>query len=157
MSLAHEDPTVPKGALVMAAVLIALALALTAATRLGFIPQAASPVAERSAADVALVSERSLRFLDRADGSVRIEDAATGEEIATYGDEGGGFVRGVMRGLARERRMNGVGQQPPFALSLWQDGSLSLTDSATGRVIELGAFGPDNRRTFMQLFERGDA
>ncbi|MEM8694709.1 MAG: photosynthetic complex assembly protein PuhC [Pseudomonadota bacterium] len=157
MSHAHEDPTVPKGALVMAAVLIALALALTAATRLGFVPQAASPVAERSAANVALVSERTLYFSDRADGAVVIGDAATGEQIAIYGDEGAGFIRGVMRGLARERRMNGIGQQPPFALALWQDGSLSLTDSATGRVIELGAFGPDNRAIFMQLFENGDA
>lgn len=156
MSLAHDDPTVPKGALVMAAALIALALALTTATRLGWIPHAASPVAERAAANVAPVSERTLHFSDTADGAVRVADAETGQEIAVYGEEGSGFIRGVMRGLARERRMNGIGQQQPFALTLWEDGSLSLRDAATGRVVELGAFGPDNRAVFMQFLENGD-
>ena len=57
-----------------------------------------------------------------------------------------GFIRGVMRGLARERRMRGIGDAPPFNLSLWRDGELSLTDSATGRSIELTAFGIDQPR-----------
>ena len=62
-----------------------------------------------------------------------------------------GFVRGVMRGLARDRRARGIDNRPPFTLTLWRDGELSLTDTATGRTIELSAFGPTNRATFAAL------
>ncbi len=62
-----------------------------------------------------------------------------------------GFIRGVMRGLARERQMAGIGAEPPFTLTLWQNGQLSLTDSATGRSIEMTAFGSDNRAAFAAL------
>ena len=67
--------------------------------------------------------------------------------------QGGGFIRGVLRGVARDRKMRGIGAQPPFALTLWRDGSLSLTDTATGREVELGGFGADNRAVFVALLE----
>jgi putative photosynthetic complex assembly protein len=67
------------------------------------------------------------------------------------GVPGNGFVRGVMRGMARDRRAHGVGMEPPFALTLWRNGTLSLTDKSTGRAIELGSFGPDNRAAFAAL------
>ena len=62
-----------------------------------------------------------------------------------------GFIRGVMRGLARDRRSRGIGNAPPFNLTLWRDGELSLTDSATRRSIELTAFGSTNRAAFAAL------
>ena len=51
-----------------------------------------------------------------------------------------------MRGLARERRSHGFGNDAPFTLTAWRDGELSLTDTATGRSIELTAFGADQPR-----------
>ena len=56
-----------------------------------------------------------------------------------------------MRGLARERRMHGIGSEAPFTLTQWRDGELTLTDSATGRSIELNAFGTTNRAAFAAL------
>jgi putative photosynthetic complex assembly protein len=59
-----------------------------------------------------------------------------------------------MRGLARERRMHGIDSTPPFDLTLWKDGELSLTDTVTGRSVELNAFGTTNRATFLDLLTR---
>jgi putative photosynthetic complex assembly protein len=104
------------------------------------------------------IASRNLRFTDRGDGAVLIVDSDKGDtaSIIQPGQQTG-FIRGVMRGLARERRMRGIGDQPPFNLSLWQDGELSLTDSATGRSIELTAFGSTNRASFLALLPKGHA
>ncbi|MBU2033722.1 MAG: phosphonoacetaldehyde methylase, partial [Alphaproteobacteria bacterium] len=138
--------------------LVGFALLLTAAVRIGWLERSAVPSVERAEAAVAPLEQRSLRFADGADGSVLITEAATGERVGMIaaGSEQGGFIRGVMRGLARERRMYDVGSEPPFTLTLWQDGSMSLVDDATGRSVELGAFGPDNRAAFAVLLEGGD-
>jgi putative photosynthetic complex assembly protein len=45
--------------------------------------------------------------------------------------------------------------EPPFNLTLWKNGTLSLTDKTTGRAIELGSFGPDNRAAFAALLPTG--
>lgn len=147
--------TVPRPALVMAGALVALALTMTAAVRLGFVPRDAVPASERTSAGVTPVETRHLAFADRADGAVVITDTDTGALVATLTGEGdgGGFVRGVLRGFARDRRMRGVGSAPPFALTLWHDGAISLTDSATGRSVELGSFGPDNRAAFARYLD----
>ena len=66
-----------------------------------------------------------------------------------------GKTVGKMRGMARERHMRGVGMAPPFTLTLWKNGTLSLEDKATGRSIEIGSFGPDNRAAFAALLPGG--
>lgn len=160
MSHAHShENTVPRPALITAAALIGFCLVMTSAVSLGFIEREAVPTVERASANVAQVAERNLQFLDREDGTVLIADVDSGQTIAVVDEntQSGGFIRGVMRGLARERRMHGIGAEPPFALRLWADGAISLTDSATGRNIELGAFGPDNRAVFAALLDQGGA
>lgn len=162
MSHAHahsHENTVPRPALIMAGGLVALSLVLTGAVSLGILDREAVPGVERAAASVAPAKTRELRFEDAADGSVRITDAASGQLIKLVDEDtqSGGFIRGVLRGLARERRMHGVGSGPPFTLTLWQDGSLSLGDSATGREVELGGFGADNRAVFVALLDGKEA
>jgi putative photosynthetic complex assembly protein len=66
-----------------------------------------------------------------------------------------GFVRGVMRGLARERRLKEASVETPFRLQLWSDNGLTLTDLATGRQIELGGFGGTNRAAFAVMLPGG--
>lgn len=160
MSLAHDhENTVPRPALIMAFALVGFVLLLTATVSLGFAEREAVPSAVRAAADVAPVERRRLAFADSETGAVIVSDATSGATITRFGrdSEGGGFVRGVMRGLARERMMNGIGASPPFELTLWEDGSLSLEDTATGRMIELGSFGHTNRATFARFLERSAA
>ncbi|MFN3554276.1 MAG: photosynthetic complex assembly protein PuhC [Novosphingobium meiothermophilum] len=156
MSLVHKhDETVPRPALMLAGALVATTLVLTALVQTGVLNREAVPSAERASAGIAAVEIRHLTFSDRSDGAVVVEDADSGQTLAVLMGEndGGGFVRGVMRGMARERKMRGVGQEAPFELALWQNGSLSLLDPATGRSVELGSFGPDNRAAFMQFLK----
>ena len=154
MSHAHShDNTVPRHALVMAGALVAITLALTALVRVGVLPREAVPAAERAKAGVVASAERHLVFADRADGAVVVSDVASGATVAVLVGEadGGGVVRGVMRGRARERRMKGVGPTAPFDLTLWQNSALTLRDPATGRAIELGSFGATNRAAFARF------
>lgn len=150
----HRD-MLPRGTLVLAGAMALFALGSVTFVRIAHLPPAASPVAMRAAEHIAPVASRDLRFLDRGDGAVVIEDARTGgiASIIKPGEKTG-FIRGVMRGLARERRSRGIGDAPPFNLTLWRDGELSLTDSATGRAIELTAFGTTNRASFVVLLNK---
>lgn len=142
----------PRGTLLLAGGLVLFAFAATSIVRIAGVPPTASPVALRAEGHVAAVASRDLRFLDRADGAVVIQDVRTGRPASIiHAGEKTGFIRGVMRGLARERRSRGIGDAPPFNLTLWRDGELSLTDSATGRSIEMTAFGSTNRAAFAAL------
>lgn len=153
MSTAHSHADMlPRGSLVVAGSLVLFALAATTLVRVTGTPPAASPVALRAQEGTVALATRDLRFVDRADGSVLIEDVGNGgtAAIIAAGEETG-FIRGVMRGLARERRSHGLGNAAPFTLTAWRDGQLSLTDTATGRSIELTAFGASNRAAFAAL------
>lgn len=100
-----------------------------------------------ASAPSAAVAERLLRFSDQADGGVLVTDAATGEPVQTlHGEQG--FLRGVLRGLARDRRANGVDQLPPYRLSLHAEGRLLIADTQTGHFIDLASFGRDNAAVF---------
>lgn len=119
-----------RGALILAGALVITSIAAASIVQIAHIPHSASPEMVRAEERVAPVSTRNLRFTDRADGAVIIQDVGTGNTALTIEPgSNSGFIRGVMRGLARERRMNGVGQAPPFALTLWKDGQLSSIDS----------------------------
>jgi putative photosynthetic complex assembly protein len=97
------------------------------------------------------VMERQLRFADRADGGIAVTDLGTGRVIEALPAGGEGFLRGAMRGLARDRLRAGGTPDVPFRLSAWADGRLTLEDTATGHIIELHAFGSGNAAAFMRL------
>jgi len=100
-----------------------------------------------SVAPGSLIVERQLRFADTADGGVAVIDVASGDTVTVMRGEQG-FLRGVLRGLARDRRMNAVGAEPPYVLSLHNDGRLVISDPVTGQRIDLASFGPDNAAVF---------
>jgi len=100
--------------------------------------------------DEAAVAVRELRFEDRPDGSVVVIDATSKSVIQTVTGENG-FFRGALRGLARERRRNGLGSEQPFQLIGRADGRLTLFDPATGQRIDLESFGPTNAAVFARF------
>ncbi len=151
--MTRQADMIPRGTLIGAGALVAFALAAAGIARIADIPPAASPVLLRERAHIAPVKSRALRFVDRADGAVVIADVRGGTAAVIAPGQETGFVRGVMRGLARERHAHGIGDGPPFTLTLWRDGELSLVDTATGRAIELTAFGSTNRATFAALLD----
>lgn len=150
----HEN-MVPPAALKAAMALVAFSLLLVVGVRVGAVSPDPSPAELRASERLQPLAERQLRFADTASGHVLVIDAGSGKPIASIGSEGGGFIRGVMRGLARERRQYQQGATAPFRLSAWPGGGLTLTDDTTGRVIELGSFGPTNRAAFAQFLPTG--
>jgi putative photosynthetic complex assembly protein len=101
--------------------------------------------------------ERALRFEDRTDGSIAIIDARKSETIENIAPGTNGFLRGALRGLARERKRMGAGAETPFMLTARSDGRLTLDDPVTKRQIDLKSFGPTNASVFEQLLQRPPA
>ena len=143
MSTAVVHETFPKGALIAVAALLGVTLAGTAAVR---IVRLSGPVAPVSAPPATAAVD--LRFADERDGSVQVLNARSGALVSTLAPDTNGFVRGVMRGLARDRRSRHIGEAPPFRLSRDVAGKLWLQDTATQRLIDLEAFGSGNRGAF---------
>lgn len=144
----------PPGVLYGAGAMVTAVLLLTGGVRTGVIAGLPSAAQTRATAHVSVVETRSIRFVDRADGGVDIVDTADGS-LAGRVVPGSlnGFVRGVMRGLARDRHLSHVGPQAPFVLTRYSDGALTLDDPSTARHIELGSFGPTNRAAFRALLK----
>lgn len=139
--------SVPKGPLLAAAVLILVTIVGVATVRLS-----GAEVSTRSQA--AVVAQRALHFEDRPDGSVHVLEARPGQEprLLQVVDAGaGGFLRGAMRALVRQRRAAGIGAEAPFVLTARADGRLTLVDPATSERVDLESFGPTNAAVFARL------
>ena len=149
MSAIDHEPF-PRGALVATAALVGVSLAGTAAVRLARVSGSVAPISAPAA-----VAAIDLRFSDGADGSIRVSDARSGAAVSTVAPGVGGFVRGVMRGMARDRHARHIGEGPPFRLSRDGAGQLWLQDTATGRLIDLEAFGAGNRAAFAAFLPAG--
>ncbi len=103
-----------------------------------------------------IVERRDLRFEDRADGAVLIYSSPQDRLVDTLPPGTNGFVRGVLRGLVRERRADHIGAAPPFRFTRWADGRLSLDDPSTGRHVDLEVFGPANAGAFADILIASD-
>src|SRR3712207_9393687 len=94
----HRDHRVPRFALAGAAARIVVTLAATAAARVAGV--------SRVGFETGLAAEsRLLHFEDRSDGAIVVVDDADGtSSLVPAGTNG--FLRGVLRGVARERRQH---------------------------------------------------
>ena len=144
MSEAVHETTVPKGALLAVAGLLMFELAAVTASRL-------TGVGGTQMTLPALVESRDLQFEDGKDGAVLVFDARDRSLVEVLPPGSNGFVRVVLRGLARERRMNEIGAAPPFRLSRFENGQLTLLDTSSGKQIDLVAFGSSNSAAFERL------
>jgi putative photosynthetic complex assembly protein len=133
---------IPRGAIAVLVSIAVFTFAAAAAVRLSGI--------EVREPDAIAVETRALRFEDLPDGSVAVIDPHTGSRVETVTGEQG-FLRGVLRGLARERKRSGLGPEQPFELIGRADGRLTLSDPATGRLIDLESFGPTNAAVFARM------
>lgn len=157
MSDHHHNEEIPKVPLVLIAMVAMIALGLASATSAGWLSRDAVPGEARAAAGVAVTAERSLYFRDEPNGGVTVEDAESGAVVALVEPGTGGFIRTTLRSLVHVRRSKGIGAETPFVLTEWENGTLSLSDSETGKSVELHAFGPDNRAAFAVLLEGSEA
>jgi putative photosynthetic complex assembly protein len=100
------------------------------------------------------LESRQLLFRDEANGGISVTDAKTGVLVADVRPGTNGFLRGAMRGLARERRRAGFDLSIPFEVSRWSNGHITLFDPALGRQVNLAAFGPTNAGVFAEYLEK---
>jgi putative photosynthetic complex assembly protein len=149
MSERADDRNLPRGALRGAGILVALSLVLVGTARLtGYQPAKPPPSA--------VIESRDLRFEDRTDGAVLVYAVKDDRLVDILQPGTNGFVRGVLRGLVRTRRADHIGAEPPFRLTRWADGRLSLDDPATGRHVDLEVFGPTNAGAFAEILVASD-
>jgi putative photosynthetic complex assembly protein len=137
----HHREQMPKVPLYAAAALIITTLVLVGFVRLTGIGELRTPQA-------AVTAERHLLFADLEDGGISMRDAGTGELLERVEPGTNGFLRGALRGLARDRKREGIGPEIPLRLTSRADGRLLLEDPATRRLIDLGAFGAGNVAIF---------
>jgi putative photosynthetic complex assembly protein len=148
MSAIMRRDSFPRGPLLGAAALVFLALVAAGAGR--FMAAPAQP-------EGGATMQRELRFADRDDGAIVVYQEGQATPLTVVTGQAG-FLRGTLRALARERRLDKLGPDAPFRLSAWPDGRLTLDDTATGQRIELEAFGSDNAAVFARLLAaRGNA
>jgi len=144
MSAALHEPMIPKGGLLAAAALVLFALAAVTTVRItgqGHVHMTLP----------AAVESRDLQFEDGKNGAVLVFDASNHQMVDALAPGSNGFVRVVLRGLARERKLGDIGAEPPFRLTRYANGQLTLTDTSNGKRIDLDAFGSSNTGAFARL------
>ena len=138
--MSHEQ-NVPTGALLGALALIVASLALAATARSAHV-HGQAPVVQPALAFV------DVRFEDQTDGSLKVLDASNGRPIHVVAPGTNGFIRGVLRGMFRGRKLESLGHEGAFRLAREADGRLTLTDPETQRTVDLDSFGPTNAASF---------
>jgi putative photosynthetic complex assembly protein len=150
--LRHADSAIPRPLLIAAAAMLAASVVGAGLGRhLGL--DSDLPIAASGDPPTAL---REMRFVDRPDGGIDVVDPADELVFARLAPGEDGFARATLRGLVRDRKKLDLGPETPFRLTLWPDGRLVLDDPATGRHVDLRAFGPTNRDAFARLLPRMD-
>lgn len=139
---------IPRGFLIAAVglIIVSMVMALTArVTNIG----AARAVAPTTIETV------DLRIEDRDEGQLAVIDARSDRVLKIVPPGQDGFIRVAISGLAFDRRARGVASSEHFRLGRAQDGSYWLHDLATGRFLQLEAFGHVNAKSFAQFLPTG--
>ena len=103
----------------------------------------------------AAVESRDLRFGIGQDGAVLVFDAAIDQLVDTLAPGSNGFVRVVLRGLARERKLGDIGAQPPFRLTRYADGQITLDRHIDRQADRPRRLWRDQSEAFARLLNRG--
>jgi putative photosynthetic complex assembly protein len=140
--------SMPRGLLIGAAGLIGFALIVTAAGRI-------SGVGVVGLQQTQVIRTLPLKVVDRDDGSVVITHADEKHVLYVVQPGQDGFIRATLRGFVRERKRSDISDIVPFTLTHWSNGTLTLSDSTTGRRVSLEAFGSTNTQAFAQFFAAG--
>lgn len=141
-----------RGTTLALGVLLPLAIFLGVVLRPGL---DASPPGPSAAAEAPAPAQRSVRFLSAEDGTIRIEDASSGTPLRTLPPGDGGFLRGALRPLERERMRHGASHDSPYLLIRDSDGRLILLDPTSDLELDVAAFGRTNSEHFAALLPGG--
>lgn len=98
------------------------------------------------------VTQERLIVMAESDGAYTITDPSGGV-IAELPKNSAGFISVVYAGLDRDRMLNKVAMTTPLTLAAYENGRLSLTDTASDWHVELGSFGASNKAAFAKLLD----
>lgn len=143
----QEAKTTRLALLGIAAMVCVIVIGVAAAKLAGFDP--------REPIDSQMLVSCDLRFEDAGTGTVHIYTWPDDALVTTLAPGEGSFIRGVLRSFARDRRSRDLDGAQPFRLAQYADGTLSIEDTATGTLVNLQAFGPDNAGAFASLLQAG--
>lgn len=107
--------------------------------------------ADPGTGEAAVIRSVSVVFRSDDDDLITVVAAETDEVLRVLAPGEGGFLRGALRPLIRERHRHGVDEGRPYDLALHADGSLILRDPPTGLELDIDAFGPTSRAEFLTL------
>ncbi len=153
MSALDERPF-PRGALLGATGLVALSIF---GVGINQIVKFSAPPGQSAEASLGPVRQaRDLKFVDEGGGVTAFGGAVAVYDVATEAFIGNltatdGFIRVVLNSLKFERTKLAIPGANVFRLVERVGGHLTLEDPATGRSVNLGAFGPDNRAVFFKF------
>lgn len=97
-----------------------------------------------------VVAERTIYLAGDISGAATVTDA-DGTVIADLSPEEGGFVSGVYRVIAHERKKARVAPDGPVVVAAFENGRMAVTDPSTGWSADLMGFGQDNAAAFAKL------
>jgi putative photosynthetic complex assembly protein len=100
------------------------------------------------------VDIRDIRLIETPDGVITVSDAQMGGEIARFAPGEGGFVRGSLQGLRRDRSLRQIKPETPYRLILWSNHRLTLSDTGSGLRVDLLAFGQTNAGAYAKFLKR---
>jgi putative photosynthetic complex assembly protein len=146
MSAINAEPF-PRWPLIAAGCLIAISIAGASIARFSRMAEptpAAHSVMILGQAEVF----RTFTFAPAADGAIAVIDPQTGRVEQKIGADEAGFIHGALRGLRRSRMVHGEPLDPTLTIARWMDGRVTVTDAATDTLIDLRAFGIDNKAAF---------
>ena len=136
----NKDPLLPIAKVCMGVLLLLV---------VGIFIYKESVLHNRSNDSTEIVASRELHFYDTSDGKILIT-YKNGINISVVGGEGG-FIRAVMRSLAKDRITMGVGPEQPFKLVVNKKGLISIVDPVTGNKVDVSSFGQTNAKIFTNL------
>jgi putative photosynthetic complex assembly protein len=90
-------------------------------------------------------------FVGGDDEPLQVIDADDGSLVIAFAPGEASFIRGMLRGIGRERQVDGVSAAEPLVVASRADGSITVDDAATGILYDLRAFGSSNQAAFAAL------
>lgn len=99
---------------------------------------------------------RDIIFDERANEEIAVIDGHSRQAIEVIAPEADGFIRGMLRGMSRDRRVRGAAVDAPYRLIRWNDGRVTLSDTTSGLRIDLKAFGQSNLQAVARFLKEGE-
>lgn len=130
-----------------------IAAVLAAAVILAYAGRQDALTVQDTSAEALPVRGLDIQFQEDDGSTIRVLSEVDGTVLRTLPPGEGGFMRGVLRPLRRERMRMEVPYDEPYRLQRWSDGRLTLSDPGADLVLDIAAFGATSVEAFASLLD----